>query len=163
MRFARLRVKLQGTFGGLAGLGLGVNGRCVVVSHLAQESVSAGQPRICQGVVWFLLDGLPIGVDALVQVAAIGPVEPAAKISIVGFGIDGARRSSGPIYAGSAHRKRYANMACHGGGNFILNTQDIANVAGVRVGPQMRLVAHLNKLDINPDLIAASTPETLAI
>jgi len=92
-----------------------------------------------------------------VQVPAIGPVEPAAKISIVSFGIDGARRSSGPVYAGSAHRKRYANMACHGGGNFILNAQDIANVAGVRIGPQMRLVAHLNELDINPDLIAAST------
>jgi len=28
---------------------------------------------------------------------------------------------------------------------------------GVRIGPQMRLVAHLNELDINPDLIAAST------
>src|SRR5258706_3126827 len=131
MRFARLRVKLQGTFSGMTGLWLGVIRRRVVVRHLAQQRVSAGQPRIRQGVVWFFLDGSPIRLDALVQVAAIGPVKPAAKISIVSFGIDGARRSPCPIYAGTAHRKRYANMACHGCGDFILNAPAIADVSGV--------------------------------
>src|SRR6266446_822650 len=160
MSFAKLRVKLKSVFSRFTSFGFRLKGRHVVVRHLAQQRVSAGKACICERVVWVFFDGLQIGFDTPVEVPAIGPVKPAAKISIVGYGIDGARGPFCTVHAESAYRQRHANLPGNCGGNFVLNVEDVTEVAGVRIGPQMCLITDLNELHIDPDLIAAATHAT---
>src|SRR6266404_2358256 len=157
MSLAQLRVELQSTLGGLAGLRFSITGKHIVVRDLTQEGIGAAQPCICQCIVWIFLDSFLIGVNALVEIAAVRPIKAAAEIFVVSLRVNAARARFCAIRAQCSYGKCYANLAGDRRGNLVLNMQNIAEVAGVRIGPQMCLVADLNELNVNADLVSPAT------
>ena len=90
-------IQAQSIFRCLPGLGFGVGRGQVVVRHLSEKGVGAGEAGIREGVTGIVLDGALIRFDTLVKVATIGPVKAAAKVVVVGRGIDDTRGAVGSV------------------------------------------------------------------
>src|ERR1700730_9988009 len=111
MSLAELWVELQSAFRGLTSLGFGVTGQHIVIWDLTKEARGAAKTSVCQSIVGIFLDGFLIAIDALVKVAAIGPVKAAAQIFVVGFRIYGPCGSFRAIDAWCANGKGQPNLA----------------------------------------------------
>src|SRR6202140_2381373 len=81
-------VQLEGVLGSHTGLRFGLERRHIVVRHLPEQSVGAGETRVGESVLRISLDRLLVGLDAFVNVAAIRPIESATEVSIVCFWVD---------------------------------------------------------------------------